>query len=87
MRKSIIIILGILLMAAPALSDDTPGVNYHFPQQDATNTKSSMSYNPQTGASFTFDSGSTLNSDGSWTVPLSNEASGIVIRTEPAFDD
>jgi hypothetical protein len=84
--KRIFIILAVLLMAAPALAEDAPGVNYRFSHPDGTGTKSAMSYNPQTGASFTFDSGNTLNADGSMTYTFGNDGgSGIVVRTQPIY--
>jgi opacity protein-like surface antigen len=90
MKRLFIILALVLLWATPALSDDTVGANYHFSHADGTGTRSSSSFNPDapgSGWSHTFDSGSTLNSDGSWSIPLSQDANAIVIRTEPTFDD
>ena len=87
MKRSITIILAVLMViwTIPAIADDTPGVNYNFSHADATGTKSSSSFNadaPGTGWSHTFDSGSTLNADGSWSIPLGG-GNGVVIRTDP----
>jgi hypothetical protein len=88
MRKSIIILALVLLWISPAFSDDTVGANYHFSHADATGTKSALSINPETGPSYTFDSGNTLNADGSMTYRFGNDdGNGVVIRSEPAYDD
>ena len=90
MKRSIIII-ALLLIAAPALAEDTEGINYNFSHADGTGTQASSSFNPDgpgSGWSNTFDSGATLNSDGSWSTPLGDgEDNGIVVRTEPAWGD
>ncbi|MBC8177209.1 MAG: hypothetical protein ISR61_03485 [Desulfobacteraceae bacterium] len=91
MKRSIIILAMALLWISPALAEDTQGVNFHFSNSDATGTKSSASFNPDgpgTGWSQTFDSGATLNSDGSWSIPLGDgEGNGITVRTAPVFDE
>jgi len=83
------LIFALLLIAAPALADDTQGLNYHFSHQDSTGTQASASYNPDapgTGWSYTYDSGNTQNSDGSWTLNFGGE-NGISYRTPPVYDE
>ena len=64
--KTILVTLAILLLVVPAYAgDDDPGVNFKFNHLDGTGTKSSSSYNPQIGWSYTFDSGNTRKADGS----------------------
>ena len=79
------------LIASPALAEDTTGANYKFSLGDATGTKSAISVNPDgpgNGVSYTFDSGNTLNADGSMTYRFGGDGnSGIVVRTEPLYDD
>ena len=87
MKRLIITLALAVLWISPALAEDTQGLNYHFSHQDATNTRSAASYNPDgpgDGWSQTFDSGATLNSDGSWSVPLGGD-NGITVRTEPVY--
>ena len=90
-RLIITLAIAILLIAVPALAEDTQGLNYHFSHSDATGTKSSSSYNPDgsgNGMSYTFDSGNTLNSDGSYSYRFGNDdGNGITYRTEPAYGD
>jgi len=87
MKKTIIILaMTLLLIATPALAEDTPGVNYHFSHADGTGTQSAASYNPDgkgNGWSYTYDSGTTQNSDGSWTYRYGDDGNGITYRTEP----
>ena len=86
--KCLIIALAILLMAAPAFADDTQGANYHFSHQDGSGTKAGTSYNPDgkgDGWSYRYDSGNSLNADGSTTYTFGNDGNGISIRTEPVW--
>ena len=92
--KRLFLVMGVVLLGIPltfcvTFGEDTEGVNFHFSNSDGTGTQSSASYNPQgegSGWSQTFDSGSTLNADGSWSVPLSDaDGNGITVRSQPVY--
>ena len=94
--KSLLSVIGMVLLGIPltfcvTFGEDTPGINYHFSHADDTGTRSSSSYNPSgpgNGMSYTFDSGNTLNSDGSYSYRFgNNDGNGITYRTEPAYGD
>ena len=82
-----LMIMGLLLIATPAMGEDTPGTNTHFDLGDGA----SIAVNPDgpgNGVSYTFSSGNTLNADGSMTYRFGGDGnSGIVVRTEPLYDD
>ena len=87
--KRLLLVMGMVLLGIPltfcvTFAEDTEGVNFHFSHQDGSGTKSSYSYNPDAGSSYTFDSGNTLNSDGSYSYRFGNDdGNGITYRTEP----
>ena len=86
-----VIAIALAIWAAVSYSEDTEGINFHFSHADDTGTKSAASYNPDapgTGWSYTYDSGATLNSDGSWTIPLGgDDGNGISYRTPAIYDE